>query len=383
MITFSQRTISPLLLGLMFLSGTAPAGYGQRWVDDSFDDFASGTLDAAGQNIYVSRDGKVRTINRFDFNDDVHLDLIFNCTHNTYQMLPATLGTLTPNGLVHSQEIAVEGSQHLTLGDLNADGYTDAVFCPDRIGVHHGRRFLSIAWGGADGWPAHRVNGVLPMNAAVDVEIADLNHDGWPDIAVLGAGRWRADQPSERIIRIYFGSQDGFSVIDYQDLAVAGALDISAADFDKDGARDLAVLGNDGKITMIGATEFDGTKLTFRRTEISLPGKHALCLTASDAVADPENRPDFVLGTSQETVYLVAAKVGRKWGQAHIISGFAASHMAVGDLDGDGHPDLALTKFSAARAAGGEQAGFGKEAETSCTSCEAPPAAFIGNLQSV
>ena len=102
-------------------------------------------MDAAGQNIYVSRDGKVRTINRFDLNDDGHLDLIFNCTHNTYQMLPATLGTLTPNGLVHSQEIAVEGSQHVALGDLNADGYTDAVFCPNRIGVHHDRRFLSIA----------------------------------------------------------------------------------------------------------------------------------------------------------------------------------------------------------------------------------------------
>ena len=41
-------------------------------------DFSRSTLDAAGQNLYVNRDGKVRTINRFDLNDDGHLDLIFN-----------------------------------------------------------------------------------------------------------------------------------------------------------------------------------------------------------------------------------------------------------------------------------------------------------------
>ena len=62
------------------------------FTDDTFEDFAAGTLDAGGQNLYVSRDGKVRTINRFDLNDDGHLDLLFNCTHDTYQMLPATAG---------------------------------------------------------------------------------------------------------------------------------------------------------------------------------------------------------------------------------------------------------------------------------------------------
>jgi hypothetical protein len=64
------------------------------FVDDRFEDFAAGSLDDGGNNLYVARDGTLRTINRFDLNDDGHLDLLFNCTHNTHQMLPATAGAI-------------------------------------------------------------------------------------------------------------------------------------------------------------------------------------------------------------------------------------------------------------------------------------------------
>src|SRR5437764_6000505 len=120
----------------------------ELFVDDRFEDFAAGTLDAGGQNLYVSRDGKVRTIHRFDLNDDGYLDLLFNCTHDTYQMLPATAGTVGKGRRTGSADVAVEGSQRVVLGDLDGDGYTDAVFCPTGIGVHHDRRFVSIAWAG-------------------------------------------------------------------------------------------------------------------------------------------------------------------------------------------------------------------------------------------
>ncbi|PYV15875.1 MAG: hypothetical protein DMG07_08910, partial [Acidobacteria bacterium] len=52
------------------------------WIQDSFEDFAAGTLDAAGHNLFVARDGKVRTIQRFDLNQDGYIDLIFNTTHD-------------------------------------------------------------------------------------------------------------------------------------------------------------------------------------------------------------------------------------------------------------------------------------------------------------
>src|SRR5438876_11832023 len=89
------------------------------FTDDTFADVAAATLGDSGQNLYVSRDGKLRTINRFDLNDDGHIDLIFNCTHDTYQMLPATAGSVGKNRAARSLDIAVEGSQRVALGDLD------------------------------------------------------------------------------------------------------------------------------------------------------------------------------------------------------------------------------------------------------------------------
>src|SRR5436309_16003433 len=102
---------APLLLlfalAPVFLLATADEE-ADRFIDDSFEDFAAGKLDAGGQNLYVSRDGKVRTINRFDLNGDGHIDLLFNCTHDTYQMLPATAGSVAKDRGTRSADIAGE-----------------------------------------------------------------------------------------------------------------------------------------------------------------------------------------------------------------------------------------------------------------------------------
>ncbi|MBI1913835.1 MAG: VCBS repeat-containing protein [Planctomycetes bacterium] len=330
------------------------------FVDDRFEDFAAGKLDAGGQNLYVSRDGKVRTINRFDLNGDGHIDLLFNSTHDTYQMLPATAGLVAKDRGTRSLDIAVEGSQRVVLGDLNRDGYTDAVFCPNGIGVDHLRRFVSIAWGGADGWAAQRVTSVLPINGATAVALADLNHDGWPDIVVLGGDRWMLEQPEGRIVRIFWGSATGYSVAEFQDLGVAGAVDLAAGDFDGDGASDLAVLRSDGQVTIFWATRAKATPLALERSEVALPGKDGTCLVSADVNGD--GRPDLIAGTTQKAVYLVAAQAGRRWARAASVPAFPATHVAVGDLDRDGHADLVLTYFTQAHAAGGEQAGAGKDA---------------------
>ena len=53
--------IGTLVIGILLIAAIA---HSQTWIEDSFEDFADGTFDASGQNIFVSRDGKVRTINR-------------------------------------------------------------------------------------------------------------------------------------------------------------------------------------------------------------------------------------------------------------------------------------------------------------------------------
>ena len=327
----------------------------QTWVDNRFEEFSKGTLDASGQNIYISRDGAIRTINQFDLNADGHLDLIFNCTHDTYQMVPATVGWLDDAAKSTEQPLAVEGSRQVALGDLNGDGYTDAVFCPNQIGVHHQRRHLSIAWGGADGWDARRINGALPMHGAVDVAIADLNADEFPDIAVLGAERWRVDQPVGNIVRIFWGSADGYALVERLDLAVEGGTDLAAADFDANGTRELAVLSARGQVTLFRAGVDTSPTKPPVALRIVLPGDDVTCLTAADW--DGSGQAGLLVGTSRRELYQVGFRDGLSAADVRTLLAGRASQISVGDLDQDGSPDMVLTQFSGARAAGGEQAG--------------------------
>lgn len=341
-----------LPLAIVLLSGSGLfAGDANRFVDDDFKDFSQGTSDDGGHNLYAAYDGTLRTINRFDINGDGYLDVIFNCTHNTYQMLPATSGSIGRERRAASVDIAVEGSQQVASGDLNRDGFTDLVFCPNPIGVHHDRRFVSIAWGGADGWTSKRVNSPLPMNGAASVAIVDLNGDEWPDIAVLGSTRWMPAQPEGRIIRVYWGSATGYSAVEKHDLGVPGALAMTAADFDRDGKRDLAVLGSDRRVTLIWNTA---------RTDVALPFADSSCISAGDVTGD--GRADLVIGRASTSIGIIAAAADRKWNAPQEIPAFPATQITISDVDRDSHADLVLTQFDQARAAGGEQAGAGTKA---------------------
>ena len=140
------RSITRALLGAVLLAHFLASGpaRAEKWVEDSFEDFAGGRLDAGGQNIYVARDGSVRTIHRFDINQDGYIDLMFNCTHDLIGILPSTVAWMDPERKAGHAPLAVEGSIAVALGDLNRDGHLDAVFCPNRQGVQNPRRFVTI-----------------------------------------------------------------------------------------------------------------------------------------------------------------------------------------------------------------------------------------------
>ena len=208
---FAIRAAAAAAILTLALSSTVfRAGEPLLWVEDSFEDFADGKLDAAGQNLYVSRDGALRTIHRFDLNRDGHLDLIFNSTHDSFTYIPATLGLMEPSRRVRRAELAVEGSLRVVLEDLNRDGHLDALFCPNRSGLQSPRRLLTILWGAKDGWSNRRSHGQLPVYGALAAAAADLDRDGWPDIVTLNQTAWLPGQPQGNILRVFWGSPEGF-----------------------------------------------------------------------------------------------------------------------------------------------------------------------------
>ncbi|MBN1345861.1 MAG: VCBS repeat-containing protein [Phycisphaerae bacterium] len=356
-----QRVVISRVLCLLVLLVACP-GTAQQWIEDSFEDFSDGRLDAAGQNLYVSRDGKVRTIHRFDLNNDGWLDLIFNSTHDEYAFIPASLVTVSRDGKrdVRQSPLVVEGSKAVAVADLNRDGRLDLAFCPNFSGVQNSRRFVTIIYGGPDGWAARRSNGILPVRGAETIAVADLNRDAWPDVVVLNEEAWLRDQPSGRIVRVYWGGEEGYLLSRRQDIGVPGAVDLSAGDFDGDGTVDLAVLTGDGHVRVFWATPTTKTTTQLGTTDIALPAPGGVCITGGDC--DGDGRADLVVGTSRETVLIVRSEGSRQWAQPISVPAFGASHVAVGDIDGDKRPEIVLTKMSLALAAGGEVTGADKGA---------------------
>ena len=351
-----------LCLPTIYWSTTSPFVSAERWIEDSFEDFADGSLDASGQNIYVSRDGSVRAIHRFDLNSDGHIDLLFNNTHDSSAFIPATLATSAANRRIQVSQLAVEGSLETQVADLNRDGFVELIFCPNRSGIQESGRFVTLIWGGADGWPAHRSNGILPVREPKALSVADLDSDGWPDLVTLNREAWLPGQPEGKIIRIYWGSKRGFLLTRYQDVGVPGALSLAAGDLDADGALDVAILTTDGTIHFFWAQESEDGTGAFKRSQISLPGDGFQCIEAADS--DGDGQIDLIIGSSRRELHIVQGLAGRKWGRVRTVAGLDASHVAVGDIDGDTYSDLVLSSFSPLRATGGEMAGANQEVDS-------------------
>ena len=128
-------------------------------------------------------------------NDDGYLDLVFGNSHDIISDVPATLATVFSGKRIQTKELAVTGCIQAELSDLNHDGFLDIVFCPGGTGLQYPRQMLTIIWGGVDGWPAHRSNGLLPVNKVRKIALADMNQDGWDDIVTLNSEAWIPGQP--------------------------------------------------------------------------------------------------------------------------------------------------------------------------------------------
>ncbi|MDC0935683.1 VCBS repeat-containing protein [Pirellulales bacterium] len=351
----------PLICLALFWS-TAEATEHWEWVHDSFEDFSQGKLDAAGHNIYVSRDGSVRTIHRFDLDSDGHLDLVFNNTHDTATDQKATFAQINTEGELETRRFDIDGSQRVVAADLNADGYPDLVFCPAANGLQDPARRLVIAWGSQDGWQeAHTTRHLAAMNPR-DLAVGDFDGDEYPDIAVLAELHQieYVRQNTAWVVRLFPGGPNGLAGEGWHDLSVQSLSTIATLEPPADGQP-----AGDRRCELLALTG-DYRLLAYRFTKPLT--EEALAVTTREYSLDIElpsrmivarqgEHPQVWVGSDKSVVGLTldrAAGTARKAWQ--IDQG--ATHLASGDLDQDGHLDLVTCRNVETRQAkGGEQGG--------------------------
>ena len=222
---------------------------------------------------------------------------------------------------------------------------------------------LTLLENRTDDWERPRFDARLlePKTGAIHVPVADLNKDGRPDIVVLFA------QEHEAVVA-YINKGDGT----FQSRTIYegphpnwGSSGIELADLDRDGDLDVVLAHGDsfddfilkpyhGLVWLENAGEFP-----FAAREIAtLPGVHGVKATDLDTDGDLDIVATTLL-RKQETVPTLASVVwleqtSRGRFDRHTLEMGTPHHAAldVGDMDGDGKPDLAIGWFAASSPSG-------------------------------
>lgn len=135
------------------------------------------------------------------------------------------------------QTLGFGNSMNVALGDLNGDGYLDAIMCnsgPNQI-------FFGDGYG-------NFIAGESLGNAASEgIALADFNGDGHLD-AVIGNNEYTTEEGTTLASKVWINNGDGtFSggteLVDSSNKPLTGEA-IAAADFNKDGKQDFFIVGS-------------------------------------------------------------------------------------------------------------------------------------------
>jgi hypothetical protein len=255
------------------------------------------------------------------------------------------------------------GGGRSIIADLNADGYPDIVFC-NYIHNYPGIRTAYIYWGGVDGYKADRKT-ELPTVWAAGVAAADLNGDGYPDLVFANEG---AEVGSEDLYPdrghgsfIYWGSATGFDPAHPTVLPTRGARDVAVADVNHDGYPDIAFVNNSpaGKDMQVFLGSAGGYTASATQT---IPLDDPTSIRSGDVNHD--GYADLVVATSAKpsTIGPAGAHDGKSAehmvyvfpGGSHGVSSegrvslpaLEARDMAIGDFNHDGFADIAIANYS-------------------------------------
>jgi len=262
-----------------------------------------------------------------DFNGDGHPDLaVTNEGSGTVSVL---LGK--GDGTFGAQTTYAVGSlpDGVVIGDFNGDGH------PDLAVANYGSNTVSVLLGKGDGTfgaqTAYDVVG-LPNGVA----IGDFNGDGHPDLAVTNA--------SSTTVYVLLGKGDGTFGAPTPYAVGSNPEGVAIGDFNADGHPDLAVTNEGSGTVSVLLGKGDGT---FGAQTTYAVGANPFRVAIGDFNGD--GHPDLAVvnstyGSVSGTVSVLLGKGDGTFGaQTTYPVGNYPQDVAIGDFNGDGHPDLAVT----------------------------------------
>ncbi len=295
-----------------------------------------GVEPALGQNCLVSAPSVLAGLHPIsaaaaDFNEDGKLDMaVANPPQAGVTIL---LGDGTGN--FHSQSIPGVGFQpwFIVAADFNSDGHQDLAVADYTYCV---ASIVTILLGNGDGSFQPGVTYAVDKTP-VSLVAADFNRDGILDLA---AANWCSGD-----ISVLIGNGDG-SFRPAVNYPVAGALSLTSADFNGDGKVDLAAVSGGGDVTLLvgnGNGSFQISPSFSTGTNLNATG-----IAAGDLNHD--GHPDLVVANTYggfqnlgSALVLLGDGDGTFQSPVSYDSGQNSTSVLITDVNGDSHPDLALT----------------------------------------
>lgn len=317
-----------------------------------------------------------------DINGDGHPDLVVaddcqyysGCTGPT---VPGGVSILLGNGdgtfrppVVYNSGGFFAGS--VGIDDVNGDGHPDVIVanaCQSfGSGNLCGPGFVSVLLGNGDGTLQSAVSYGSGGNEAIQVAVRDLNGDGRPDLVVVNRCQGNCNDYGPGNVEVLLNNGDGTfrSLVSYPTGGGEGATALAVEDVNGDGRPDLVVtiacisrMDCSNGLADVFLGNGDGT---FQPPVSNDAGSDPTAVAIGDVNGD--GIPDLALAINPCAVCdsAVAVALGNGDGtfQAPIsydAGGNNASAVVFGDLNRDGRPDLAIASQCDDGCLGGSQVG--------------------------
>ena len=155
--------------------------------------------------------------------------------------------------------------------DFNNDGWLD-IFVSEILGE---KSF--ILWGGPDGFSFERRQELLTDGVA-SAAVADLNHNGWPDLILAQHQSARKTQRYESYVTVYWGGPDGYRENRKMQLPAHCANSVTVGDYNGNGSMDIyATSYNNGRCRDLLSFLYKGDNGNYSINNVQYLFNHSGC----------------------------------------------------------------------------------------------------------